>query len=131
VSKSEDTASTERIRVVLVDDHAALRSTIAMVLGTADDIDVVGEAGDGEEALRVCAATHPEVVLMDLRLPGMDGVSATRALQRQEPAPKVLVLTAGYEQQPIQEALAAGASGYVFKMGSIDEVIAAVRATRA
>lgn len=118
------------IRVVLVDDHAAMRGVIRMALSTAGDIDVVGEAADGEAALRVCAQTQPEVVLMDLRLPRLDGVATIRALQGSDPAPKVLVLTAGSDERLIKDALAAGASGYVLKLAGIDELLAAIRATR-
>ena len=131
---SEPTASSEpigqpRIRVVLVDDHAMMRGVIKMALETADDIEVVGEAADGEAALRVCAETHPDVVLMDLRLPRLSGVATTRALQDQNPVPKVLVLTADADERHIKEALAAGASGYLLKIARIEELHAAVRAT--
>ena len=101
-----------------------------MVLCSTEDIEVVGEAEDGEEALRVCAEVHPDVVLMDLRLPRLDGVATTQALQRQAPAPHVLVLTAVYDERLIPEALAAGASGYVLKDGRVDEFIATIRAVR-
>jgi DNA-binding NarL/FixJ family response regulator len=116
--------------VVLVDDHAAMRGVVRMTLETADDMEVVGEAADGEAALCVCAATHPDVVLMDLRLPRLDGVAAIRALQQRDPVPKVLVLTADADERHLKEALAAGASGYVLKMARIDELLAAVRAAR-
>jgi DNA-binding NarL/FixJ family response regulator len=88
---------------------------------------VVGEAEDSEQALRVCAELHPDVVLMDLRLPGLDGAATTWALQDQAPAPRVVVLTASYDERLISEALAAGASGYVLKGGSVDELIASIR----
>jgi DNA-binding NarL/FixJ family response regulator len=117
--------------VVLVDDHHAVREVVRMTLETADDIEVVGEAADGEAALHVCAGTHPDVVLMDLRLPRLDGVATIRALQHHDPVPKVLVLTAGDDERLIKDALAAGASGYVLKMTKIDELLAAIRATRA
>lgn len=128
MSEPAERTRTERIRVVLVDDHFAMRGVIRMTLETADDIEVVGEAADGEAALRVCAATAPQVVLMDLRLPRLDGVATIRALQSHDPIPKVLVLTAGYDERLIKDALEAGASGYVLKMAKIDELLAAIRA---
>jgi DNA-binding NarL/FixJ family response regulator len=119
-----------RTRVVLVDDHAMVRMSLKLLLRLADDIEVVGEAGDGEEALRVCAQTQPEVVLMDLRLPRLDGVATIRALQHHDPVPRVLVLTASYHERLIAEALAAGAAGYVLKDGVMDQLVAAIRAAR-
>jgi DNA-binding NarL/FixJ family response regulator len=117
-----------RIRVLVVDDHPKVRQSLRRVLSAAPHIEVVGEAADGEEALRVCGELHPEVVLMDLRLPGLDGVSAIRALQGQEPVPQVVVLTTFYDEQLIPQALAAGAGSYVLKVGAIDELLAAIRA---
>lgn len=119
------------IRVVLVDDHPMVRMSLRLLLCSTEEIDVVGEAADGEEALCVCAQVHPDVVLMDLRLPRLDGVATTRALQRHDPAPQVLVLTAFYDERLIPEVLAAGASGYVLKDGSVEEFIAAIRSTHA
>jgi DNA-binding NarL/FixJ family response regulator len=123
---SEPTA----IRVVVVDDHPAVRLTLRMALLAAPDIEVVGEAADGEEALQVCRDRHPDVVLMDLRLPGRDGIATIRALQDQEPVPRVLVLTAFYDERLIPEALAAGACGYVLKLSDIQEIVAAIRAAQ-
>jgi len=117
-------------RVVLVDDHAMVRAALKLLLRMADDLEVVGEAGDGEEAVRVCAETHPDVVLMDLRLPRLDGVATIRALQRHDPVPRVLVLTASYHEGLISEALEAGAAGYILKGGVMDQLLAAIRAVR-
>jgi DNA-binding NarL/FixJ family response regulator len=119
------------IRVVLVDDHPMVRMSLRLLLRSTEDIDVVGEAGDGEEALRICAQVHPDVVLMDLRLPRLDGVATTRALQHHAPVPHVLVLTAFYDERLIPQALAAGASGYVLKDGDVEEFIAAIRSAHA
>ena len=119
------------IRVVLVDDHPMVRMSLRLLLRSTEDIDVVGEAGDGEEALQVCARVHPDVVLMDLRLPRLDGVATTRALQGQTPVPHVLVLTAYYDERLIPQAMAAGASGYVLKDGDVDEFIDAIRSAHA
>jgi DNA-binding NarL/FixJ family response regulator len=116
------------IRVVIVDDHPMVRLTLQLALQVSEDIAVVGEAADGEEALQVCTERHPDVVLMDLRLPRLDSVETIRALVRHEPAPQVLVYTAEYDARLIQEALAAGACGYVLKEGELTELLAALRA---
>ena len=104
-----------------------VRMGLRLSLLSTEGIDVVGEAEDGEEALRVCAELHPDVVLMDLRLPGLDGAATTWALQGQVPVPRVVVLTASYDERLIPDALAAGASGYVLKGGSVEELVAAIR----
>jgi DNA-binding NarL/FixJ family response regulator len=114
------------IRVVIVDDHAAVRRILRFGLLDMHDIEVVGEAGDGEEALRVCDDLHPDMVLLDLRLPGTDSIATLRALLRMEPVPQVLVHTADYEGRLIPEALAAGACGYVLKSG-LAEFVTAIR----
>jgi DNA-binding NarL/FixJ family response regulator len=137
------------IRVVLVDDHPMVRMGLRLLLRSSEQVAVVGEAEDGEEALRLCAQVQPDVVLMDLRLPRLDGVATTRALrsqssqssqssqeQRQEHeptprAPRVLVLTASYDAGLIPAALAAGASGYVLKGGSVEELVAAIQSAHA
>src|SRR5260370_5251905 len=104
------------IRVVLVDDHPMVRMGLRLSLLSTEGIDVVGEAEDGEEALRVCAELHPDVVLMDLRLPGLEGAATTWALQGQVPVPRGVVLTAAYDDGLIPDALTAGASAYVIKL---------------
>jgi DNA-binding NarL/FixJ family response regulator len=116
------------IRVVIVDDHPMVRLTLQLALQASEDIAVVGEAADGEEALQVCTERHPDVVLMDLRLPRLDSAETIRALVLHEPAPQVLVYTAEYDARLIQEALAAGACGYVLKQGELTELLAALRA---
>lgn len=116
------------IRVVIVDDHPMVRQSLRFVLLTAQDIEIVGEAADGEEALRVCSDLHPDLVVLDLRLPGLSSAEIIRALQHQEPAPQVLVHTADYDERLISEALAAGACGYVLKQGEVAELLAAIRA---
>ena len=114
------------IRVVIVDDHVVVRRSLRFALLDLQDIDVVGEAADGEEALRVCGDLHPDVVLLDLWLPGLDSMETIRALHRQRPTPKVLVHTADSDERPMSEALAAGACGYLVK-GELSELLAAIR----
>jgi two-component system, NarL family, response regulator LiaR len=118
------------IRVVIVDDHAMVRTSLRFALLDAHDIEAVGEASDGEEALRVCGELHPDLVLLDLRLPGLDSIATIRALRRQEPVPQVLVHTADYDERIIPKALAAGACGYVLK-GELAELVAAIRTAHA
>src|SRR5260221_10526956 len=106
------------IRLVIVDDHPMVRRSLRFALLAAQDIDVVGEAADGEEVLRVCGDLHPDLVLMDLRLPGVDSPGTIRALQRQEePRPQVLVYTADYDERLIAETLTAGGRGLFCQKG--------------
>jgi DNA-binding NarL/FixJ family response regulator len=116
------------IRVVVVDDHAVVREGIGRLLDSADGIDVVALAGDGAEAVAMVTAMDPDVVLMDLSMPGMDGVEATRRLTAAESRASVVVLTTFGDQRHILDALRAGASGYLLKDAGPDDVIAAVRA---
>ena len=120
--------STVPIRVVLVDDHAVVRSGLAQLLGGTDDIDVVGQAGTGEEALGVVRETRPDVVVMDLQMPGVDGVEATRRLLAEDLGCEVLVLTSYSDHARIVAALDAGAVGYLLKDADPEEVIGGVRA---
>jgi two-component system, NarL family, response regulator LiaR len=118
-------------RVMIVDDNPAVRRSLTMALLAPSDITVVGEASDGEEALRVCEHLHPDVVLMDLQMPHLDGFSATRALQGHVPAPLVIILTTFLDDSLVGEALAAGAVGYLQKGVGIDELVRAIRAAQA
>ena len=120
--------STVPIRVVLVDDHAVVRSGLAQLLGGTDDIDVVGQAGTGEEALDVVRETRPDVVVMDLQMPGVNGVEATRRLLAEDLGCEVLVLTSYSDHARIVAALDAGAVGYLLKDADPEEVIGGVRA---
>jgi DNA-binding NarL/FixJ family response regulator len=115
------------VRVLLVDDHAVLRTGMAQLLGLADGIDVVGGAGSGEEALRVAAALRPEVVLMDLSMPGMGGIEATRRLRAAQPEVAVVVLTSFPDPDLVVRAVDAGAIGYLLKDAEPDELVRAVR----
>jgi DNA-binding NarL/FixJ family response regulator len=115
------------IRVLVADDHAILREGICSLLERQDDITVVGEAANGQEALAQAAALRPDIVLMDLAMPEMNGLEATRRLRRAQPAVKVLVLTQHDNQEYIAPALAAGAAGYVLKRAGGREVVSAIR----
>jgi len=121
----------ERIRVLISDDHEMVRRGLATFLGAAADLEVVGEAASGEEAVRLCAALRPDVVLMDLLLPGMDGVAATEAIRRSHPATQVIALTSFREGELVSRALRAGAIGYVLKDVEIGVLREAIRAARA
>jgi DNA-binding NarL/FixJ family response regulator len=116
-----------KLRVVIADDQPMMRAGFKAVLEAAGDIQVVAEASDGEEAVRAANELAPDVVLMDIRMPGMDGIEATRRLPRQ----RVLILTTFGLDQYIIEALRAGASGFLLKDAPTHEVVAAVRAVAA
>ncbi|MDJ0323445.1 response regulator transcription factor [Cryobacterium sp. PH31-AA6] len=116
------------IRVLVADDHPIVRGGIALLLGAADDIVVVGEAADGEEAVTLAAALRPDVVLMDLRMPRVDGVEATQRILAAHDATRVLILTTYESDDQILGAIAAGASGYLLKAAPQAEIIEGVRA---
>lgn len=116
------------VRIVVVDDHPVVRAGIVGLLGVEDDLEVVGEAGDGAEALEVVAATSPHVVLMDLRMPRMDGVSATGRIGAEHPDVRVVVLTTYETDGDILRAVEAGATGYLLKDTPRADLVAAVRA---
>jgi DNA-binding NarL/FixJ family response regulator len=116
------------IRVLLVDDHALLRAGMARLLDLADDVTVVGSAGSGAQALEMAAALRPDVVLMDLSMPGMSGVEATRRLLRARPDTAVVVLTSFADPDLVVDALDAGAVGYLLKDAEPDSLVGAVRA---
>ena len=122
------------IRVLVVDDQELVRSGFCVILDTAEGITVVGEAANGEAALAAADASHPDVVLMDIRMPGMDGLEATRLLTRGSPdrkTPKVVMLTTFDLDESVYEALRAGASGFLLKDSPRADLIAAVRAAAA
>jgi NarL family two-component system response regulator LiaR len=119
------------IRVVLVDDHAVVRSGLGAFLLAFDDLELVGEAGGGEEAVRLCEQVHPDVILMDLVMPGMDGAAATRAIRERCPQVQVIALTSFKEDELVQGALQAGAISYLLKNVSADELADAIRAAHA
>ena len=119
------------VRVLLVDDHAVVRSGLAAFLLAFDDLELVGEAGSGEEAVRFCEEHRPDVVLMDLVMPGMDGAAATRAIRERWPQVQVIALTSFKEKELVQGALEAGAIGYLLKNVTADELAEAIRKAHA
>ncbi|WP_405013927.1 response regulator [Kitasatospora sp. NBC_01539] len=116
------------VRVVLADDDALLRAGVALVLGTVEGIEVVGEAGDGLRAVELCRTLLPDVVLMDVRMPGIDGVEATRRIVTAGLATRVLVLTTFHHDDYVWGALRAGAAGFLLKRASPERLVDAVRA---
>ena len=121
----------EIIRVLSVDDHEILRGGIRYLLLAVDNVELVGEASSGAEALQLCEKLHPHVVLMDMRMPGMDGVEATLQIRERHPEIQVLVLSSFEEDEIIQRAMQAGAIGYLQKGISVDELAAAIRSAHA
>jgi DNA-binding NarL/FixJ family response regulator len=121
----------ERIRVLVADDHAAFRAGLAAVLGTAGDIDLVGEAASGDEAVAAVASSHPDVVLMDVNMPGLDGIEATRRIVDGSPHVAILVLTMHDDDETVFAAVRAGARGYLLKGAQRAELIRAVHAVAA
>jgi DNA-binding NarL/FixJ family response regulator len=119
------------IGVLIVDDHPALRTGLAQMLETADDLRVVGQAAGGQAGVRDAARWEPDVVLMDLEMPDLDGAAATRAIVARDASAKVVVLTSFGDRERIMEALDAGAIGYLLKDAEPDELIRAVRAAAA
>jgi len=118
---------TKPIRVMLVDDHTVVRSGLGAVLSSSEDMLLVGEASDGEEAVRVCQRVGPDVILMDLLMPKMDGVAATKAILAACPQIKIIALTSFKEKEYVEGALKAGATGYLLKNVSAEELVAAIR----
>lgn len=116
------------IRVLVVDDEAVVRGGLRMILDAQDDIEVVGEAGDGNEAIETAAALDPDVVLMDIRMPVLDGIEATRRLAAGGLRPRVIVLTTFGLDENVYAALKVGAAGFLVKTDSPEELIEAVRA---
>ncbi|WP_117213598.1 response regulator transcription factor [Allorhizocola rhizosphaerae] len=115
------------IRVVLVDDQQLMRGGLRMMLETQPDIAVVGEAGNGREAVELVRADRPDVVLMDIRMPGMDGLTATREITELPHPPRVIVLTTFGEEEYVYRALAAGAVGFLLKDSPPEDLVSAVR----
>ncbi len=119
------------IRVMLVDDHAVVRSGLSAFLLAYDDLELVGEAGDGEEAVSLCGRLRPDVILMDLVMPRMDGATATKLIRERFPDVQIIALTSFKEDDLVESALRAGAIGYLLKNISSDELADAIRAAHA
>lgn len=120
-------AGTKTINVLLADDHDILRDGLATVMNEFPDIHVVGMAGSGWDAIDQCASLQPDVVLMDVLMPDMDGLSATRIIRERHPSIRVVVLSSFEEEDLIKSAHEVGVSGYLLKNVSIDELANAVR----
>jgi len=120
----------DKIRILVVDDHAVLRDGIRALLGLHDDIEVVGEASEGKEAVGKAQELMPDVVIMDIAMPGMDGLEATRRIKKKHPKMKVLVLSQHDNKEYILSVIKAGASGYVPKRALGSELVSAIRAVQ-
>jgi DNA-binding NarL/FixJ family response regulator len=116
------------IRVVIADDHGVIRDGLTGVIAAQPDLEVVATAGNGVEAVELCRSSSPDVVLMDLEMPLLDGIAATRAIREDLPHTAILVLTSFSDVRRITAALAAGASGYLLKDASADDVVRGIRA---
>jgi len=117
----------EPIRVLIVDDHALIRRSLELALTAEPDIEVVGEASDGEEAVELAGRLMPDVVLMDVRMPRRTGIEATRGIKEAVPSARIIMLTVSDEEEDLFDAIKAGATGYLLKDVQIDEVPDAVR----
>lgn len=118
------------ISIVIVDDHKVVRSGLSAFLSIYDDLELIGEAANGREAVDICIKLKPDVVLMDLIMPEMDGGAATRAIREKCPEVQVIVLTSFKEDNLVEEALKAGAIGYLLKNVSADDLVSAIRSAK-
>jgi len=118
----------KRIRILLADDHTVLRAGLRALLAGQCDLEVIGEASDGAEAIRLAQTLHPDVVVMDIGMPGVNGIDATARIKREQPGVKVLILSMHDDQGYLRQVLRAGASGYVLKRAADTELLAAIRA---
>ena len=125
------TSSSSCIRVLVVDDHAMVRRGLAVFLMVFDDLELAGEAAGGQEAVQLCAQLQPDVVLMDMLMPDMDGATAIKIIRKQSPLIQVIALTSFKEEGIVQSALQAGAIGYLLKDVTADELARAIRAAHA
>lgn len=131
MTKAQGEPAPRRIRVLIVDDHALVRQGLRLFLSTAEDLELVGEAADGEEAVRVAKELVPDVVLMDLLLPKVDGIKATEEVRRSLPDTQVVALTSVLEDASVVGAVKAGAIGYLLKNTQAAELIEAIHAAAA
>ena len=119
------------VRVVLADDQPLVRAGLRVLVADHPDLAIVGEAGTGAEAVRIAGDTHPDVVVMDIRMPGMDGIEATRIITTGPEAPRVLILTTFDDDDYVYGALRAGASGFLVKDMALEDILAAIRVVAA
>lgn len=117
---------TEKISVLIADDHAIVRNGIAALLATEGDIDVIGEASNGKEAVRAASDLHPDVILMDLVMPEMDGIQAIQQIRTDDPDARILVMTSFATDEMVFPAIKSGALGYLLKDSSPEELVAAI-----
>src|ERR671916_1290435 len=122
-------ARTGPIRIMITDDHALVRDGLRSMLEDEPDLEVVGEASNGREAIELCRSLKPDMVLMDVRMPEMDGLEATRAIKEELPSTSVLMVTMHENPDYLMEALSAGAAGYVLKGASGDRLVNAIKRT--
>ena len=127
-ASQDESARTDPIRTMIVDDHALFRRGLEMVLEGEADIELVGQASDGAEAVEKAAESLPDIVLMDIRMPRSNGIEACRAMKEAAPSAKIVILTISDEEEDLFEAIRAGASGYLLKDIPLDEVADTVRA---
>lgn len=121
----------QKIRIMLVDDHAVVRTGLGAFLSVMPDFELVGEAENGEQAVVCCEQVDPDVILMDLMMPVMNGIDATRAIRAKHPHAQIIALTSFQEEDLVQRALQAGAIGYLMKNVSASELAAAIRSAHA
>ena len=124
-------STSNRIRVMIVDDHDMVRRGLAAFLKAESDLELVGEARDGKEALQVCDQVHPDVILMDLVMPSMGGAEVTRAIRERCPRVQVIALTSFQDKELVRQALEAGAISYLLKNVTADDLAEAIRAAHA
>ena len=117
------------IRIILVDDHGVIRQSLARVLAEVDGFEIVGQAGTGEEAIEMAGKLQPDLILLDVAMPGMGGLAATETIRKTSPQTAVLILTMHDREDYFFEALRVGASGYVLKGAELDELVEAIRTT--
>ena len=121
----------KKTRIVIADDHGTMREGLRLLLNSQPDLEVVGEAGDGREAIQLACELTPDVLLMDISMPGMNGLDATKKLKEQCPNVRVLTLTRHTDDGFLKQLLAAGASGYALKLSSADDLMRAIRTVSA
>jgi len=121
----------KKIKVLITDDHTVVRNGLGSFLMAYDDLDLIGEAKNGEQAVHLCDQVLPDVILMDLVMPGMDGATATKLIKEKHPSIQILALTSYKEKEQVQSALQAGAIGYLLKDISADELAQAIRSAHA